>query len=408
MTATAKCYDVVVVGAGPAGSATARDIAAEGFRVLLLEEHASVGRPVHCTGLVSLRALGLAKVDDGVVLNEISRAVVRFPSGRELAIGDNSIRAVVVDRERLDRALAEQALNQGAELLLDTRFLAFEPHGRWLRIQGETSGRSRTFLAPLLVGADGARSRVARQLGLGSLRNTVVGVSAEVRAKQVDLGEVTVLIERNLAPGWFAWLVPAGDGRVRIGTGALDGSRPADLLQLLARRFPQYFQDGRILSLAAGQIPLWSPALIFAPNVLLVGDAARQVKPTSGGGIYTGLVGAKHAAHTAAEALRREDFSRAFLRNYQRAFMAELGDELRRGLDIHRAFARLPNAGLNRLLTILGRDDLRETLCRWGDIDHPSRAFYEAVKKAPMLAAFVRWPLRFPTAWLPWRQRWPE
>lgn len=407
MNAPAKCYDVVVVGAGPAGSATARDIAAKGFRVLLLEEHSSVGRPVHCSGLVSLRTLSLAKVDDGVVLNKISRAVIRSPSGQELRIGDGRVHAVVIDRERFDQALAEQALNQGAELLLGTSFLAFEPHGRVLQIQAETSGRPRTFLAPLLVGADGARSKVARQLGLRRARNTVVGVSAEVKAKHVNLAEVTVLIERNLAPGWFAWLVPAGDGRVRVGTGALDGSRPPDLLQLLARRFPQYFQDGRILSLAAGIIPLWSPASTYGPNVLLVGDAARQVKPTSGGGVYAGLVGAKHAAHTAVEALRREDFSKGFLRNYERAFMAELGDELRRGLDIHRAFARLPDAHLDRLLSILGRDDLRDTIFRWGDIDYPSRAFYEAVKRAPRLAAFVRRPLRFPLAWLPWRQRQP-
>lgn len=400
-------YDVVIVGAGPAGSATARDIAAKGFRVLLLEEHSSVGRPVHCAGLVSLRALGVAKVDDGVVLNKIGRAVVRAPSGQEFGIGDGRVRAVVIDRERFDQALAEQAQNQGAELLLGTSFVAFERHGRLLRIQAETSGRPRTFVAPLLVGADGARSKVARRLGLRRAKNTVVGVSAEVRAKHVSLGQVTVLIKRDLAPGWFAWLVPAGDGRVRIGTGALYGSRRPDLLQLLARRFPQYFQDGHILSLAAGRIPLWSPASTYGPNVLLVGDAARQVKPTSGGGIYTGLVGAKHAAQTAVKALQREDFSESFLGNYERAFMAEMGDELRRGLDIHRAFARLPDAHLDRLLGILGRDDLRDTIFRWGDIDYPSRAFYEAVKRAPRLAAFVRWPLRFPLAWLPWRQKRP-
>jgi flavin-dependent dehydrogenase len=116
-------------------------------------------------------------------------------------------------------------------------------------------------------------------------------------------------------------------------------------------------------------------------------------------------VGAKHAARTAVEALRREDFSRAFLHSYERAFMAELGDELRRGLDIHRAFARLPNPRLDRLLSILARDDLRRAIFRWGDIDYPSRTFYEAVKRAPLLAAFIRWPLKFPAAWLPWRQR---
>jgi len=75
-----------------------------------------------------------------------------------------------------------------------------------------------------------------------------------------------------------------------------------------------------------------------------------------------------------------------FLRNYERALMAELRHELRRGLDIHRAFARLPNARVDRLLSILARDALRGTILRWGDIDYPSPAFYKSLKRAPPLS----------------------
>jgi hypothetical protein len=86
------------------------------------------------------------------------------------------------------------------------------------------------------------------------------------------------------------------------------------------------------------------------------------------------------------EAVHREDFSRVFLRNYERALMAELRHELRRGLDIHRAFVRLPNARVDRLLSILARDALRGTILRWGDIDYPSPAFYKSLKRAPPLS----------------------
>ena len=95
-------------------------------------------------------------------------------------------------------------------------------------------------------------------------------------------------------------------------------------------------------------------------------------------------------AGTAVEAVHREDFSRVFLRNYERVLMVELRHELRRGLDIHRAFASLPNARVDRLLGILARDALRGTILRWGDIDYPSPAFYKSLNRAPHLAAFVR------------------
>ncbi len=399
-----RCYDTVVVGAGPAGSAMARDIASQGFRVLLLEEHGAVGRPLHCSGLVTARTLELAGVGDGVVRNEIRGAVIHSPGGRELSIGGDRVYALAIDRVRLDETMAVQAQEAGAELLLGARFLALERENGLVRLHAERGGRRASFLAKLLVGADGALSRVAKQLGVHRPDGMVLGLGAEMRAPGMLKDQVVAFVDQSLAPGWFAWAIPLGDGRVRVGTGTTNGVKPIDSLRCLYGRFPEYFGNAELLGFAAGDIPLWAPTRPYGENVLLVGDAARQVKPTSGGGIYTGLVGAGHAAGTAVEALKREDFSRAFLSRYHKAFMADLGDELKRGADLHRLFASLDNRQLEQLLVRLGGDRLRKLILTHGDIDFPSRLFYELVRAAPALATFICTRLRFPGAWLRWRR----
>jgi digeranylgeranylglycerophospholipid reductase len=115
-----------------------------------------------------------------------------------------------------------------------------------------------------------------------------------------------------------------------------------------------------------------------------------------------GLVGARHAARVAVEALQREDFSAAFLSRYQKAFMADAGGELKRGADLQRLFAALSNAHLERLLAGLRGKRLARLINDYGDIDFPSRLLSGLLKAAPGLAAFVRVPLTFPGAWLRW------
>jgi len=400
-----QCYDAVVVGAGPAGSAVARDIASSGFNVLLLEEHSVIGQPLHCSGLVTPRTLTLAKVGEQVIQNEIRGAIIQSPLGKQLSIGGNRVYALAIDRVRLDQAMAGQAQESGAELVLDARFLGLERTGGLVRASIERHGRRTRVLTKLLIGADGAQSKVAKQLGVHRLHRTVLGLAAEVRAKEAAEDRVTVLVDRDVAPGWFAWVIPLADGRLRVGTGTTDGLGPADSLRRLHARLPQYFRHDALRGLTGGRIPLWSPMRLYSGNALLVGDAARQVKPTTGGGVYMGLVGARHAARVSVEALQRDDFSATFLSRYQKAFMADAGDELRRGADLQRLFAALSNAHLERLLATLRSERLAGLINNYGDIDFPSRLLFELFKAAPSLAAFVRAPLRFPGAWLRRRAR---
>jgi len=383
----------------------ARDIASCGFSVVLLEEHSVIGQPLHCAGLVTPRTLALAKVSEQVVQNEIRGAIIQSPLGKRLPIGGDKVYALAIDRVRLDQTMANQAQERGAELLLDARFLGLERLDGLVKAWMESQGRRTSVLTKLLIGADGAQSKVARQMGVHRPYRTVLGLAAEVRARGVTGDRVTVLVDKDVAPGWFAWVIPLGDGRLRIGTGTANGLRPADSLRRLCARLPQYFGGNALSGLTGGCIPLWSPMRLYSENILLVGDAARQVKPTTGGGVYMGLVGARHAARVAVEALDRDDFSASFLSRYQKAFMADVGDELKRGADLQRLFAALSNAHLERLMSRLKSKRLAGLINNYGDIDFPSRLLSELFKAAPSLAAFVRVPLRFPGAWLRRRTR---
>ncbi|MBI4294793.1 MAG: NAD(P)/FAD-dependent oxidoreductase [Chloroflexi bacterium] len=397
-------YDVVVAGAGPAGSATARDIARSGFKVLLVEEHDKVGEPSFCSGLVTPRTLELSGVSDGVVINALRGATVRSASGRELSLGGDKVHALAIDRPAFDRELAEQAQQAGAELLTGTKLLDIHRSDDQLSLSLDRKGKPFSMYTRLLVAADGANSRVARWMNGAISGETVRAIGVEARLSTRNVDQVDIFVGECIAPGWFGWIIPLGAGlaRVGIGGGNNSGKPPDQLLRELIASFPHQF-DGVILARPRGHVlPIYSGARTYSDNVLLVGDAARQVKPTTGGGVYAGLVGARHCARTAVEALEREDFCQGFLGRYEAYWKAEISAEMERGVDLRRVFLSLSDRDIDRLLALLGTPPLRKMINNLGDIDFPSPMFGQLLKAAPILRLFLKLPLRFPWHWVTW------
>jgi geranylgeranyl reductase family protein len=391
-------FDAVVVGAGPAGSAAARDIAAAGHRVLLLEEHARIGEPLHCSGLVTPRTLDIAGIDQDIVLNRINGATINLPSGRRVPVGGTGPYAFAIDRVRFDEELVEQAQARGAQLRTGSKLTGIERDcGGSVKLCIRHDGTEEQIETRLLVGADGAQSFVARWLGARSEpRETLVGVSvvAELATERQDYAEV--FVGHSIAPGFFGWLIPLGDGSVRIGIATNDGRRPIHYLRDLINAFPDVFAGAKFGRFFGGLIPLSHVPRPVGDNVMLVGDAAGQVKPTSGGGIYSGLVGAKHCAVVANEALTTGDLSRGFLERYAASWQSELGEEFERMQDLRRIFLSLGDADLERLAQLLLTPRLQDLIARHGDIDFPSSILLRLAKAAPALLSFVKVGLRFP------------
>ena len=165
-------------------------------------------------------------------------------------------------------------------------------------IHTQTDGRDGSFTTRVVVGADGAHSRTARSLGLAGPREKVYNLGIEGKLKTPRDDFVHVFVGQRLAPGWFGWIIPTGDGGVRVGIGSANGEKPIALYRRLVSDFPQLFGGMEPCRFYGGTIPLDFAPRSYADNILLAGDAAGQVKPFSGGGIYTGLVGARHASAT--------------------------------------------------------------------------------------------------------------
>ncbi|HET9476476.1 MAG TPA: NAD(P)/FAD-dependent oxidoreductase, partial [Dehalococcoidia bacterium] len=389
--------DVAVVGAGPAGSRTARDLARRGFRVLLLEEHRTVGVPSHCSGLISLRTLRESEIGEEAIMHRVTGAFVHTQSGSEVALGGGATRAVAIDRVAWDRTLAEQAQAVGAELVR-ARVVDVERLNSHVRLRTQTDGRDGAVTARLVVGADGTHSRVRRTLGMGAPREYAynLGIEGRLKARRDDF--VHVFVGRDMAPGWFGWIIPTGDGMVRAGIGSNNGVKPIECYRRLTAAFPDLFEGIEPCRMYGGTIPLEFAPRSYGDNVLLVGDAAGQVKPFSGGGIYTSLVAARHAAETAAAALEIGDLSARRLSVYEKRWKREIGRELVRSLRIRRFGLSLSEDEVERVVGTLRSDGLQSLAARYGDIDYPSRVLLRIARSAPALAMLAWVTLRKPAA----------
>lgn len=403
-------FDVVVVGAGPAGGRIARDLALQGFSVALLEEHASIGTPMHCSGLVTRRTLEQANVGDDLILNAIRGAEFHLPSGHRMVVGGDRDHAYVIDRAELDRRIVAQAVDAGAVLMLRTRYMDHEVTGHAVGgfqagdvvVHAIRDGERATFRARLLVGAGGAHSMIAGKLNGVRRRHLVHAVGAVVTGVPVEpANRVNVFLDADAAPGWFGWSIPLGDGTARLGTGsAVETTTARESLSQLADLFPDTFANATVISRSAGAIATWAPARIVGDRTLLVGDAARQAKPTSGGGIYAALVASGIAAREIGAAFHAGDLSERRLQRYETAWYESFGREMRRSYDLRQIATRLSARQLERLFEAVERPNVRQAIDAVGDIDFPSRVAWALLRADPLLAvSMLRLP-RYPLAWL--------
>ncbi len=359
-------YDVVVIGAGPAGAIAAKYAAKNGASTLLIEEHASIGSPVQCTGLISTAALNECEIGEGsFVLNKMKGAFVYAPNGEELCVRGKDAKAYVIDRKIFDRALVERSLDEGADILLKTRFTGME-NGK---ISVISDGERKEIHASVVIAADGIQSSVGRAAGLGRCEKFLSGIQFEAPYAAKDSEFVEIFTGNDIAPGFFAWAVPF-NGLARIGLAKNPCANPPFyyLGELLKHPVVASRYRGSRTEHVLGGIPLGSPGKTTGNGVMLVGDAAGQVKPTSGGGIYIGAVCAKIAGEVAAKASRKE----TGLEEYEKRWRVAVGRELSIGMRIHKSFGKLNDENLNEFISFLNNPKIREIITEYGDMDHPS------------------------------------
>jgi geranylgeranyl reductase family protein len=395
--------DVAVVGAGPAGSRTARDLARRGLRVRLIEEHRQVGVPSHCSGLISLRTLGESDIGEGAIMHRITGAFAHTQAGSTVALGTDETKAVAIDRIAWDQALARQAEEAGAGMVR-ARMTFVERNDSRVRLRLATDGREHTMTARMVVGADGTHSRVARSLEMARPAEYAYNLGIEARFKYPPSGEgwrddfVHVFVGQDLAPGWFGWIIPTGDDMVRVGIGSSGPTKPIECYKRLTEAFPQLFGGLEPVRMYGGTIPLTFAPRSYGDSVLLVGDAAGQVKPFSGGGIYTSLVAGRHAAATIGRAFATGDFSAKGLASYERGWKREIGRELRKSWHLRHFGLSLSDSQVERIIRALRRPGMQSVAAKYADIDYPSKVLLRLARSAPALATLGWATVRRPRA----------
>jgi geranylgeranyl reductase family protein len=383
-------YDVIVVGAGPAGATAAYSAARHGAKVLLLEEHTQIGRPIQCTGLLSLRGWRLARVPESLVVREITGVRVHSPDGSVYELGGDRVRAYVIDRDRFDQHLVERAARAGVTVQVGTRAVALGEYQEGARtlITRTPGGAQQPLKASVIIGADGPHSLLAQHAGLPRPQKMLLGLQAliEHHAQRSDF--VEVFFGRRFAADGFAWSVPAAEGTARVG---LLTERFREAKPCFERLRAEHHSSGRILSYQSGMIPIGPARRTVADGFLIVGDAAGQAKPTSGGGIYTGMLCGRIAGEVAARCALVGKTAARFLREYERRWRAKLDRELSLGMRAHHILTQLDDAAIAAGLKLLALPQLRKLIERFGDIDYPSKIARELFRRPRLWNAV--WPV---------------
>lgn len=351
-------YDVVVVGAGPAGSAAACECAQQGLKTLCIEEHGTIGYPVQCAGLLSNAAFAECRVSELPVLNRVSGARILAGNGTGIVIDAKKTKALVVDRGALDREMAENAAREGAEFLLRTSVCGIRDNTLITR----GIERKKPVAFKILIAADGPRGTIARLLGMERAQVFLAGIQADI-PHECDPGLVELYPDAS--PGFFGWMIPTGKKRARVGLCAR--SDVPGLFAAFSKKFPS-----PCVHLVTGTLPLGVMPKTYGHRTLFVGDAAGFAKPTSGGGVYTGIRSARHAAAVAVEACSRGRFDDEVLSGYEQRWQADFGRELALGFRLFEMRQHMSGEDMDDLIHALSDPEIIRTIEEYGDMDRPS------------------------------------
>lgn len=356
---------VSIVGAGPSGSYAGYLLAKQGHDVTIYEDHAEIGKPVACTGIVTKALFDIIDYDKSYIVNELEAVDVIGPKNEKTRV---PLHEYVICRIKFDNHVADKARDAGAKIELGHRYIGREGNKLLFRVNGRTIAKD----TDILIGADGPLSKVAQSTGIGNKHPFWVGMQATIKSS-FDPKVFTTWFG-DIAPGFFAWSVPENEHLSRVGLAVTNDKNCAQCFQRLMRMV-----GGTIVDRQGAPIPLYNHhGIIEKGNTFLVGDAAGLVKDTTGGGIITGMLSSKILAESIAAGT-------SYSKNVRK---------LRKELWIHSKLRRMLNrftdSDYTRLLHLMNNPRVQRILYTHPR-EYPSRFMLKLLLAEPRFAYFAKY-----------------
>jgi len=381
--------DVLVVGAGPAGLIAGREAARRGVNVIILEEDDEVGNPCHCAGLLSVRGLKEIGIEPSreFVQNEVSGAIFHSPSDLTFEVRRREKMAYVVDRALFDKALARQAVTAGAGLRLGFKAEMF------LVEKGVVSGvvgkNKETIRAKVIIDAEGSSCGLLKRTNFGSPspEGLLPATQLEIADVKTDRDLVEIFVGSEVASKFFLWMIPTGDDSAKVGLACKGKNRYEFLQEFVERKFGKH----RITAVRAGFVITSGPSTrTYYDGVIIVGDAAGQTKPTTGGGVVTGGTCASLAGRVAAEAALKNDSSADFLEKYEESWRKRLGKDFSTMLLARRILNNLPDETIDEIFKTIIESRMQKIIEEEGDIDFQAEVLRTLARQPSLLKVLLR------------------
>jgi digeranylgeranylglycerophospholipid reductase len=358
--------DVLVIGAGPAGSMTAKWAAKAGAKVVMIEKRQEIGSPVRCGEGISkswLEEVGIVPNSKWINV-EVEGARIYAPNEKCLEINEKNAGnevGYVVERDGFDKALAIDAANAGADVLLKTAATGIlRENGKIVGVKAKRFGEPFEIHAPVTIAADGFESQVGRWAGLPTnlalrdmdscLQYRMTNVDCDVRYCDFYLGKV--------APGGYVWIFPKAEGLANVGIGVQLSqiktmAEARKYLDAWIEKHPQY-SKGKKIDMVGGGVSISAPLKqTVTDGFMIVGDAARMIDPLTGGGIANGCIAGKICGEVAAQAARDRTPTKEFFQAYEKGWRSRLEEKLYRNWLAKEKLCSLSDETFNKVVDAL-------------------------------------------------------
>lgn len=355
-------YDVIIVGAGIAGPIVARNVAREGYSVLLIDKKPAIGTPKQCAEGININVFKNYDIpyDKRFINREIYGAKLYSPSGYELEMRYKDVSGVILERKVFDKMLAFYAARAGADVLVRTEaFDVIRENGLIKGIKAKHEGKTIEIYADIVVAADGVESTIARKAGINTYAPPHEFDSAyeyEMLIEDFDPNLIHLWFGNEVAPRGYVWVFPKDEDRANVGIG-INSDNPKTAKYYLDKWLEENnIPAKKLLEINVGIVPVGGFVKELAKdNVVVVGDAARQVNPMHGGGMAEAMKAGTMASKWIVKALEEENLE--LLKNYTQEWWEEDGKRLERVLKIRKAVEKLTDEDLDVFIQVLSGAD---------------------------------------------------